>query len=88
MSTPRAPSAPAERIESVAELLVHALELEHEAAERYHQLAQTMSVHHNHRVAAVFRLLADMSEAHASEVAARAEGMLLPQIAPWDFRGP
>jgi rubrerythrin len=65
---------------------VHALELEHESAERYRQLAETMTLHHNHTVANVFRLLADMSDAHASEVIARAEGILLPEIAPWDFK--
>ncbi|RKT45297.1 ferritin-like domain-containing protein [Thiocapsa rosea] len=85
MSTPSStPST--QRIESVAEFLVHALELEHESAERYRQLAESMTVHHNHTVAAVFRLLADMSAAHASEVTARAEGLRLPEIAPWDFK--
>jgi rubrerythrin len=80
-------SAPSsQRILSVAEFLVHALELEHESAERYRQLAETMTLHHNHTVAADFRLLADMSDAHASEVIARAEGILLPEIAPWDFK--
>jgi len=73
-------------IETVPELLVHALELEHESAERYRQLAETMSVHHNVEVADLFTRLADMSDAHASEVTARAEGMMLPQIAPWDFK--
>lgn len=73
-------------IESVPEFLVHALELEHESAERYRQLAETMSVHHNVEVADLFRRLADMSDAHASEVSARTEGMVLPEIAPWDFK--
>jgi rubrerythrin len=79
-----APSVPP--IESVAELLVHALELEHESAERYRLLAQTMAVHHNAEVADLFRRMADMSDAHASQVIARAEGLLLPEIAPWDFK--
>ncbi len=73
-------------IASVSELLVHALELEHESAERYRQLAETMTVHHNTEVAQLFRRMADMSDAHASEVTARAEGLLLPEIAPWDFK--
>lgn len=73
-------------IETVPEFLVHALELEHESAARYHQLAETMAVHHNAEVAELFRRLSDMSEAHASEVIARAEGMLLPEIAPWNFK--
>lgn len=86
MSAPDPKRPVSERIESVPEFLVHALELEHESAERYRQLTETMRVHHNHTVSAVFRLLADMSDAHASEVTARAEGVLLPEIAPWDFK--
>jgi rubrerythrin len=78
------PSVPP--IASVPELLVHALELEHESAERYRLLAETMAVHHNAEVAELFRRMADMSDAHASEVIARAEGLLLPEIAPWDFK--
>lgn len=76
----------AQPIETVPELLVHALELEHESAERYRQLAETMTVHHNTEVAELFLRMADMSEAHASEVVARAEGLMLPEIAPWDFK--
>lgn len=72
-------------IATVGEFLAHALELEHESAERYLQLARSMAVHHNTEVAELFRRLADMSDAHASEVTARAEGILLPEIAPWDF---
>ena len=86
MTAPRVKATSGLRIESIPEFLVHALELEHESAERYHQLAKTMAVHHNHTVSAVFKLLADMSDAHASEVTARAEGALLPEIAPWDFK--
>ncbi|MCG6898127.1 MAG: rubrerythrin [Thiocapsa sp.] len=77
-----------QRIESVAELLVHALELEHQSAECYRQLAQALAVHHNHAAAALFGLLADMSDARASAVMARAEGVSLPEIAPWDFKWP
>jgi rubrerythrin len=75
-----------EPIDSVPEFLVHALELEHESAERYRVLAGTMAVHHNQEVAKLFVRLGDMSDAHASEVTARAEGLLLPEIAPWDFK--
>jgi hypothetical protein len=45
-----------------------------------------MGVHHNVEVAELFRRMADMSDAHASEVIARTEGLLLPEIAPWDFK--
>jgi rubrerythrin len=75
-----------EPIDTVPELLVHALELEQESAERYRQLAETMRIHHNVEVADLFRQLADMSEAHVSQVIARAEGIELPEIAPWDFK--
>jgi rubrerythrin len=73
-------------IDDIPEFLVHALELEHESAERYRQLAETMEVHHNAEAAGLFRRFADMSDAHASEVVARAEGLALPEIAPWDFK--
>lgn len=77
------PQAP---IESVAEFLAHALELEHESAERYLELAGSMEVHHNTEVADLFRRLAAMSEAHAREVQDRAAGLQLPQIPPWGFK--
>lgn len=81
MSEPTVPP-----IETVPEFLVHALELEHESAERYRLLAETMTVHHNTEVADLFRRMADLSDAHASQVIARAEGLRLPEIAPWDFK--
>jgi len=73
-------------IESVAEFLAHALELEHESAERYLELAQSMELHHNAQVATLFRQLAEMSLAHAQEVQDRAAGLTLPQIPPWGFK--
>lgn len=86
MSTASVPGSAVPPIESVPELLVHALELEHESAERYRLIAETMTVHHNAEAADLFRRMADMSDAHACEVIARAEGLLLPEIAPWDFK--
>ena len=73
-------------IESVAEFLIHALELEHESAERYLELAQSMEMHHNTQVAHLFRQLAEMSEAHARQVQDQAAGVALPQIPPWGFK--
>jgi rubrerythrin len=73
-------------IESLAEFLVHALELEHESAERYLELAESMEVHHNTQVADMFRRLADMSQIHAREVQERTAGLQLPQIPPWGFK--
>lgn len=73
-------------IESLEELCAHALELEHESAGRFHQLADSMEVHHNAEVAGLFRELAELSEAHAAAVAARAHGLALPRIPPWEFK--
>jgi rubrerythrin len=73
-------------IETVDEFLVHALELEQESAERYHQLAQSMEIHHNHEVAELFEHLAIISEEHARDVEERAVGLILPNIAPWEFK--
>jgi rubrerythrin len=84
--SPSRNAAPTNPIVSVAEFLVHALELENESAERYLELAQTMEMHHNTRVADLFRRLAAMSEEHASEVESRTVGIQLPHIPPWDFK--
>lgn len=74
------------KIHDIGELLAHALELEHEGASRYHQLADSLEVHHNHAVAALFRELMVRSEALVANVTERARGVALPQIAPWAFK--
>jgi rubrerythrin len=73
-------------ITSVGEFLVHALELEIESVERYQELADSMEVHHNPDVAALFQKLSDYSALHAEEVKQRTQGMVLPEISPWDFK--
>ena len=73
-------------IESLAEFLAHALELEVESAERYRELADNMQVHNNLEVAALFRTLAGYGDDHAAEVKQRAQGFELPYIPPWDFK--
>jgi hypothetical protein len=73
-------------IQSLAEFLVHALELEEQSAEQYSELAGSMEVHHNPRVAELFRRLAGYSESHAMEVRRYTAGMELPDIPPWDFK--
>lgn len=73
-------------IESLAEFLAHALELEVESAERYRELADNMRVHNNPGVSELFRKLAHYGDAHAAEVQQRAAGMQLPYISPWDFK--
>jgi rubrerythrin len=77
---------PSQAITSVGELLVHALELESESVLRYEELADSMEVHHNPEVEALFRKLAEFSARHAESVRRRAQGVDLPEIAPWDFK--
>ncbi len=73
-------------IDSLGEFLAHALELEHESAARYEQLADSMEIHHNQDVAQLFRRLAAMSIEHAKAVEQRTQGIELPHIPPWDFK--
>ena len=73
-------------IDSLPEFLAHALELEVESAERYRELADSMEVHNNPEVAALFRQLAGYGDVHVGEVRKRAAGIALPAIAPWDFK--
>ena len=75
-----------QNIESLAEFLAHALELEVESAERYRELADNMRVHNIMDVSELFRKLADYGDAHAAEVERRAAGLQLPHISPWDFK--
>lgn len=73
-------------IASMSEFLAHALELELESAERYRELAESMEVHNNPEVAALFRELAAEGEQHAQQVKQLGSGHELPKIAPWDFK--
>jgi rubrerythrin len=73
-------------ITSVGELLAHALEQESESVLRYEELADSMEVHHNPEVEALFRKLAQFGVRHAESVRQRAQGVSLPEIAPWDFK--
>jgi rubrerythrin len=75
-----------QNIESIAEFLAHALELEVESAERYRELADNMQVHNNLEVAELFRKLARYGDAHAAEVRQRAAAYELPYISPWNFK--
>jgi rubrerythrin len=73
------------QFQSIGEFFAYALELEHESANRYHQLADSMEVHHNKNAEILFRRLAIMSEEHANRIAQRTEGMSLPHIPPWEL---
>ncbi|HRQ55847.1 MAG TPA: ferritin family protein [Azoarcus taiwanensis] len=72
-------------IESVEQLLAHALAMETEAVERYNELADQMEVHNNPDVAQLFRKLAEIEQLHVHNVTELSEGVELPHIAPWDY---
>jgi rubrerythrin len=72
-------------IDTVEDLLAHALAIEREAAERYADLADQMEVHHNHEVAELFRKLAEIEGKHVASVEALRGERELPHVAPWDY---
>jgi rubrerythrin len=77
-------------LEDLGTFLVHAVVLEDEAATRYDELADTLEVHHNHEVAALFRQMAEYSRLHlqdATEHAMQHAGGL-PDLKPWEFEWP
>lgn len=77
-------------LDDLGVFLVHAVVLEDEAATRYDALADTMEVHHNDEVAALFRQMASYSRLHLDEAmqhAAKQSGGL-PDLKPWDFNWP
>ena len=74
-----------ETIEDMETFLALSYLLEIESADRYHELADNMQVHHDPEIAKLFRKLAGYGEMHASEIMQHAEGMVLPTIASWEF---
>ncbi|MCG8507820.1 MAG: ferritin family protein [Rhodospirillales bacterium] len=73
-------------LKTVEDFLAHALALESEVAEKYEEIADSMSVHNNRMVAELLHKLARASQKHAAEMRIRTEGRTLPAIAPWDFQ--
>lgn len=74
--------------EQLAEFLAHSVELESEARERYLELAESMSAHHNEDVAGFFSRMAEESRLHLEEVAEIAEAHQLPELKAWEFQWP
>lgn len=72
-------------INSVEVFLAHALMLENEAADGYEEIGESMDVHNNPEVAALFLQMAKYGRMHAASVQELAQGLELPHIAPWDF---
>ena len=75
-------------INSVADLLVHANELEAEAAERYEDLAAQMEIHNNPAVSKLFKAMAIIEGKHVDHLAALSKGHELPALNPSDFTWP
>ncbi len=73
-------------IDSLPELLAHALAMETEAAERYGELADQMETHRKTAVAAIFRRLEQAEKAHLGDLTEMCSKFELPHIAPWDFK--
>jgi rubrerythrin len=72
-------------IQSIEQLLAHALAMEVEAVERYETLADQMETHNNREVAALFRKLAEIEKLHVDNVNDISAGHTLPHIAPWEY---
>jgi rubrerythrin len=71
---------------SLPEFLAHAIALEHEAAERYLELADMMEAHRNDAVSAVFRDMVHYSRLHHDSIVERARTVPLPQLRSWEYR--
>lgn len=79
-------SPDAQSIDSLPELLAHALAMETEAAERYEELADQMETHRKSEVAAIFRKLEREEKAHLEELEAMCSRYDLPHYAPWEYK--
>lgn len=76
-------------LDTLAEFLAHAVELEAEAAGRFDELADALAVHHGESgVVGLFRQMAHFSRLHLAEAKERAAGMDLPKLQPWEFKWP
>lgn len=68
------------------EFLAHAIALEHEAAERYLELADMMESYRNDEVATTFRDMVRYSRLHHDSIVERARGIPLPALRSWQYR--
>jgi rubrerythrin len=67
-------------LESAAELYVHAIAIEREAAARYSEFAERMSQQGNEAVARLFRQLAGFEAEHLAALKQRTAGLDLPEL--------
>ena len=73
-------------IRTAAELYVHAIAIEREAAERYAELAVHMADLGNQAVAGLFRRLAGVEAEHLETLLRRTEGVELPELSSAEYR--
>ncbi|OGA16440.1 MAG: rubrerythrin [Betaproteobacteria bacterium RIFCSPLOWO2_02_FULL_63_19] len=71
---------------TLPEFLAHAVALEHEAAERYLELADMMESYRNDEVSSVFRDMVRFSQMHRDEIKARVGSIELPKLRSWQYR--
>ena len=67
-------------VESAAELYVHAIAMEREAAERYAEFSRRMADEGNSEVAALFARLAALESEHLATLRRRTSGVALPPL--------
>jgi len=70
---------------TLPEFLAHAIALEHEAAERYLELADMMETY-NDQVSSLFRDMVRYSRMHHDSIVERAQGIALPKLRSWEYR--
>lgn len=75
---------------SLSELLLHALVIEIEAAQRYMQLAEMMQRIGNSKVAKIFAKMSEIEAEHAETIEEQIKGRRLPMLTPsqYHWRGP
>lgn len=71
---------------TLPEFLAHAVALEHEAAERYLELADIMEANRNDEVAEVFRDMSRFSQMHHDAIKVRVGAISLPKLKFWQYR--
>jgi rubrerythrin len=74
--------------EALLEFYAYSMELEQESEERYRELAESMTAHHNAEVAAFFDRMAVEASNHLAEVTLLSTGEQLPSLHAWQFDWP
>jgi len=75
-------------VDDIDLFLVHAIQLERDAARRFEDLMHSMQTAGNHEVERLFRKLGEFSRLHLRSATARGGFHTLPELAPGDFQWP